>query len=124
MKVVSKEDGMETEELKVKDQWALVELFGHSRIAGKISEHTLGGCSFVRVDVPENGTTPGFTKLYGQGAIYAISFVSEEIARGLVKRLEIAPVQSYELPMMISYDSDDDEAGHQPIEPEEDEIPF
>lgn len=89
------------------EQWALVELFGHSRIAGKISEHTVGGCSFVRVDVPEDGNTPAFTKLYGQGAIYAISFISEEIARGLIKRLEIAPVQSYELPKMISHDEDD-----------------
>ena len=36
-----------------KDQWAIVELFGHQRIAGKISEHAVGGCSFVRIDVPE-----------------------------------------------------------------------
>jgi len=42
--------------------WAVVELFGHQRIAGKISEHNLGG-TFVRVDVPSVGGRPAFTKL-------------------------------------------------------------
>lgn len=51
-------------------QWAIVEIFGHSRYAGIISEHAIGGCSFVRVDVPETGEEPAFTKLFGQGAIY------------------------------------------------------
>jgi hypothetical protein len=41
---------------------------------------------------------PAFTKLYGQGAIYGISFVSEEIARAAATSYRIRPVSSYEIP--------------------------
>ncbi|MGC4059383.1 MAG: hypothetical protein QM749_00390 [Aquabacterium sp.] len=33
--------------------YAIVELFGHQKIAGHISEQTFGGQAMVRVDVPE-----------------------------------------------------------------------
>jgi hypothetical protein len=35
------------------DQWCIVELFGHTKIAGKVSEAQIGGQSFIRVDVPQ-----------------------------------------------------------------------
>lgn len=34
------------------DHWCIVESFGHERIAGRVTEQTIGGCSFIRVDVP------------------------------------------------------------------------
>ena len=42
--------------------WAIVEIFGHQRIAGFLSEQTIGGQSFVRVDVPD---LPGDTPEHG-----------------------------------------------------------
>jgi hypothetical protein len=83
------------------EQWALVELFGHQRIAGLLSEQTIGGCSFIRVDVPAVDGQPTFTKLYGQGAIYGISFVAEEIAVAAAKSYRIRPVSSYEIPELL-----------------------
>lgn len=80
------------------NQWALVELFGHSRIAGLVTEQAIGGCSFLRVDVPATEDTPAFTKCYGNGAIYAMSFVTEEIARAAVKSYQVRPVTAYEIP--------------------------
>ena len=84
-------------EEKKADQWAIVELFGHQRIAGRISEQTIGGCSFVRVDVPITGKVQAFTKLYGQGAIYAISFVDELAARTAASMFRETPVDTYTL---------------------------
>ena len=43
---------MDQQPEKAFEQWAIVEIFGHQRIAGKVTEQTIGGCSFVRVDVP------------------------------------------------------------------------
>ncbi|MDD2657785.1 MAG: hypothetical protein PHD04_03970 [Candidatus Pacebacteria bacterium] len=44
------------------DEWAIIDLFGHQKIAGRVSEQQIGGASFVRVDVP---LEPPFTKLFG-----------------------------------------------------------
>lgn len=70
------------------DTWAVVELFGHQQIAGRVAEQTIGGSTFVRVDVPETPESVGYTKLYGPGAIYAITPTTEAIARANAHRLE------------------------------------
>ncbi len=80
------------------ETWAVIELFGHTRIAGMVTEATLGGCAFLRVDVPEANGHPGFTKYLGNGAIYSMTPVSEEIARAVAVNCRPAPVQPYELP--------------------------
>ena len=51
----------------------------------------------MRVDVPEVNGNQGFTKLYGQGAIYAITFVDEQIARAAVDKMRPRPVTPYDL---------------------------
>ena len=85
------------------EQWAIVELFGHQRIAGRVTEQTIGGSSFVRVDVPPcesteiaEATQP-FTKLFGQGAIYAISFVDEAAAKYVARQIRAQPIDTYSL---------------------------
>jgi hypothetical protein len=77
------------------DQWCIVELFGRQVIAGQVTEQVIGGCSFIRVYVPETEKQPAFTRFYGQGAIYAMTPVSEEVARVALKRFSPAPVNVY-----------------------------
>lgn len=91
------------------EQWAIVDLFGHQRIAGKVTEQTIGGCSFVRVDVPAldpmkvtsygaekiRPAVPGFTKLYGNGAIYGMTFVTEETAKAAAAGMRSEPIDAY-----------------------------
>lgn len=76
--------------------WAIVELFGHARIAGRISEHSLGG-TFVRVDVPALSGRPAFTKLYGPNAVYAMTFVDRDVALAAAEKLRIVPVTPYDV---------------------------
>lgn len=82
-------------------QWAIVELFGHARIAGLLSEQAIGGCAFVRIDVPEviadGQTLPPVTRLFGQGAIYGITFVDEATARLAAKEIQYQPVSVWSL---------------------------
>ena len=84
------------------DTWALVELMGHSRIAGRVTDATIGGATFIRVDVPEtSGGQPSHTRYFSPAAIYGISPVTEEIARGLAEELDNRPFNVYELPRRL-----------------------
>ena len=78
--------------------WGLVEVMGHSRYAGKISEQSIGGCNFVRVDIPAFEDQPGFTKLLGQSSIFAITPTTEQIARGMAQQFRSTPISVYDLP--------------------------
>lgn len=82
------------------DHWAVVELFGHQRMAGRVTEATIGGCQFVRVDVPAVEGRPAWTRLLGQGSIYAINLVDETVARAAAARFRSEPVTVYDLPQL------------------------
>lgn len=84
------------------DFWAIIELFGHQRMAGHITEATVGGCKFVRVDVPAAGERPAYTRLLGQGAIYAINIVSEQVARAAADSMRVEPVSVYDLGTLLN----------------------
>ena len=100
------------------ESWAIIELFGHSRIAGLISEQTIGGTSFIRVDVPEVDGCQPFTRFLGNGAIYSMTPVSEQIARLAAEKIQDKPIHIYmpeiiaQFPapeaQMITYPSDRD----------------
>ena len=77
------------------DSWAIVEVFGHAKFAGRVTEHAIGGASFVRVDVPAVDNSPAFTKLFGASAIYSITPVTEELARQAVKACHSEPISVY-----------------------------
>ena len=77
------------------EEWAVVELFGHNRIAGKVSEATIGGCAFVRVDVPETAK-PAYTKYFGNGAIYAMTPCEE-----IVAKLAAGEIEQFNVPIRV-----------------------
>ncbi|MBB6320545.1 hypothetical protein [Paraburkholderia tropica] len=85
------------------EQWALIELFGHQRIAGRVSELNIGGASLIRVDVPAIDATEdemalqAFTKAFGASAIYGITFLDETAARLFVRQLRVQPINTWEL---------------------------
>ena len=83
---------METQKF---ESWAIIELFGHSQIAGKVTEAVIGGCSFLRVDVPECDGQPAFTKYLGSGAIYSMTPCGEQVAKAALKEIQPAPISVY-----------------------------
>lgn len=78
------------------ETWAIVELFGHNKIAGKVSEQTIGGSSLIRIDVPDTEASPSFTRLLNVSAIYAINPVTEEVATGYASRLQSKPIEAWD----------------------------
>lgn len=78
----------------------VLELFGHQRIAGHVSEHTFGGATFVRVDVPEVGSTPAFTKMFHPNAVYAFNPVDEETMIFVAEQCSVRPLTVFDLSEM------------------------
>lgn len=82
------------------EEWCLVELFGHQKIVGKVTEAVMAGGAFLRVDVPAFNGSPAFTRFYGPSAIYSISPISEQMARDLMMNYRNEPVSRFELPQL------------------------
>ncbi len=74
--------------------WALVEIMGHVRCYGRISEEEMFGAKLLRVDIPlpgdeflEVGEEEKFyTRYFGGSAIYGITPLEESVARAQAAR--------------------------------------
>ena len=82
-------------------EYAIIDLFGHQRIAGRVSEQQIGGSSFVRVDVPQIGEQKPFTKLFGSGAIYSITITDEETAKAAAAYIAPEPMDKWSVREMM-----------------------
>jgi hypothetical protein len=94
---------------EVFESWAIVELFGHQQTAGKVTEQTIGGQGFVRVDVPTVGTNQGFTRFFGPGAIYSIIPTEEKVVNAFLLRNFSSPINPWLLSLPSPQPDDDDE---------------
>lgn len=83
------------------EQHAIVELFGHQRIVGKVTDVQIGGASFIRVDVPETPGIPAFTKFFGASAIYAITPVDEETANLAARAYVQSPINKFHIAQLL-----------------------
>lgn len=83
------------------DLWCMVELFGHTKIAGRCTEQNVAGVNMLRVDVPETENQPPFTRLLGGSAIYAINPITEEVAIEMAKRLDVNPIQTWDIQQVV-----------------------
>lgn len=87
------------------EEWCLIEIFGHQRIAGRVTEQQIGGASFVRVDVPKDSEKAKgwkITRLYNPSAIYSITPTTEETARMVAKSIVAEPVTRWDVQQMVA----------------------
>lgn len=84
------------------DAWAIVELMGHRKLAGRVSEQIIAGCPLLRIDVPESEKAAGFTTFYGASSIYSLTPTTEAICRAFSAAHRERPVQAYELPQLAA----------------------
>jgi len=82
--------------------WAIVDVMGHQRYVGLVTEQVVAGCGFVRVDIPESQGCPAWTKLIGAGSIYAITPIAEDVARQMAASQRSRPVQEWDLPKRLT----------------------
>jgi hypothetical protein len=104
--------------------WAIVELMGHVRLAGRLSEEEKFGAKMGRLDIPSPPAKPRLdcmackgtgqvdgmpcpmldcdpqyvTQYFGGGSVYRITIVSEAVARHAAKSTQPEPVQAWDFP--------------------------
>ncbi len=109
----------ETSDAATFESWAIVEIMGHRRFAGFVSEQQIGGASFVRIDVPkiepageDKGAEP-FTKLFGAASIYCITPCTETTARAFAMSQRAKAFAEFSIPRLEVrsnvYGDEDDE---------------
>lgn len=84
-----------TSEIKAYDGWAIVELMGHVRMAGRVSEAPMFGTALLRVDIPNGDSYT--TQFASGGSIYRLTPCSEEVARAVAHGGQAAPIEPWEL---------------------------
>src|SRR5262245_12855727 len=78
--------------------WAILELMGHVRLAGRITEESHFGVALGRIDIPTAAGDGYTTQYFGGASIYRLTPTTEEIARSVAAHSQPRPVQSWELP--------------------------
>lgn len=112
------------------EQWCIIGLFGHQKLAGLVTEKNLGGASFLQVDVPETESQPAFTRIINPTAVYDINPVTKEVAVAYAQNLHVKPIESWDIrkvmekveqnklalavksePSEVDFEDDDDNSG-------------
>lgn len=106
-------------EPKTFDDWAVVEIMGHVRLAGRVREETVFGQALIRVDIPAVDEHPAFTRYFHPQALYSLCPCDEGTALTVAKRERHPPIKTWELPRGVAAiaprrldagpDDDDDE---------------
>jgi len=80
------------------NQWGVLELMGHRRLVGRMTEQDIAGKGFIRIDLFSAGQAePIVSQFYNPDSVYGIHPTSEEVARAAVIQAP-APIQRWELP--------------------------
>lgn len=78
-------------------EWAILEVFGHNRWGGYVTETEIAGHGFIRIDIPGDNGTFTDTHLYNPKALYGIHPTTEETARAFARTCRPEPVHRWEL---------------------------
>ncbi|MBY0548745.1 MAG: hypothetical protein K2W95_15855 [Candidatus Obscuribacterales bacterium] len=79
--------------------WAMVELMGHVRLAGYVTEEEHFGAKLGRIDVPlEQGTV---TQFFGGSSVYRVTPCSEVIAKQIAQDSISKPIKEWEVKHVV-----------------------
>lgn len=90
-----------SEQQQAFEGWVILELMGHRRLAGHLSEARIAGAPFLRLDVPAPGDDPDAvtaSQFYAPAAVYCVTPCDEGTARRVAGHAQPAPVSRWELP--------------------------
>jgi hypothetical protein len=82
------------------EMWAIVELMGHVRLAGRLTEEEKFGSKMGRLDIPQDDDF--VTQFFGGGSVYRITVVTEAVARQAAKQTTVAPIHPWDYPKQLT----------------------
>lgn len=96
------------------ESWCIIELMGHNAIAGLVTEATIGGHTFLRVDVPAHEGQDAYTQYLGNGSIYRMTPTGKAEVMVALNHILPRPIDLYLLPGVEQperdpYPGDDDD---------------
>jgi hypothetical protein len=100
------------------EHWAILELMGHRRLAGHVTEQEIAGAAMLRIDIPSD---PPATPWYSPQAVYAITPTTEDLCRRFAQQHQPAPVSVWELPKPREETIDAHGIRH---DPDDEDVPF
>jgi hypothetical protein len=78
------------------EMWGVLELMGHVKVAGRITEEERFGGKLGRIDIPDE--TEGFsTQYFGFASVYRLTAVTEEVARYIARQNTGQPIHAWDL---------------------------
>jgi hypothetical protein len=80
------------------DEWAVIELLGHRRVAGRVREVQIAGAGFLRIDIPPTQGHAAQTQYVSPGSVYALHPVTEQVATASAANCRPEPIARWELP--------------------------
>lgn len=106
------------------EQWCIVEIMGHQKFAGRVTEQVIGGSSFLRVDVPAVGDKQAFTKMFGANSIYCITPVDEETALAAAGSFRQQPIEEWSARQMLGVEQKPFGLADDSDDNDDDQIPY
>lgn len=95
--------------------WAILELMGHRRLAGYVSEAAQYGTAMIRIDVPADAGQTLASQFYGGSSIYCLTPTTEDIARRVAASNRPAPVHAWEMPSLPAPSHEEGDVDDDPI---------
>lgn len=102
--LVKDEATLGTDEPDAAPQWAVVELMGHVRLVGILSEESKFGTTMGRIDILQRDGSM-ITQWFSGGSVYRVTPTDEASARQMVA-LTMLPPKAFAMP---TFDDEDDE---------------
>lgn len=102
------------------EQWAILELMGHVKLAGKVTEEERFGQKMGRIDIPDgNG---GFTTQYfGGSSVYRLTPTSEEVAREVSRDNQPSPIHPWQVRRLTAGNPEPDARDADEIDDDDDD---
>lgn len=102
---------------------AIIELFGHGKMAGHVSEHVIGSSAFIRVEVPKTDRQEAFSRLLHPNSIYALNPCTEDVMMAMANSYNYTPITAWDLPDVLKnkFRQEGLNAGNQDMVAEEDD---